>query len=229
MADGLTLRVAVRALRSHYGQPEPLPTADPFELVLWDNVAYLASPAKRREAFALLRSTIGTTPKAILSATRAALEQVTSKGILKSSFAVKLRECAHIALTDFGGDLKAVVRRPLDEAKRALRSFPGIGEPGAEKILLFSGRHALLAPDSNALRVLVRLGLVREGSSYARTYAAARAAAAGLSSDVLLVQEAHLLLQLHGQTLCKRSAPLCAACPLESRCAYARPKPRKRR
>ncbi|MFI4945788.1 MAG: hypothetical protein ACHP85_21120, partial [Burkholderiales bacterium] len=177
----------------------------------------------------LLRSTIGTTPKAILGAARAALEQVTSKGILKSSFAVKLRECAHIALADFGGDVKAVVRRPLDEAKRALRRFPGIGEPGAEKILLFSGRHALLAPDSNALRVLVRLGLVREGSSYARTYAAARAAAADLSSDVGIVQEAHLLLQLHGQTLCKRSAPLCAACPLENRCAYARPKARRHR
>jgi len=229
LADGLTLRVAVKALRSHYGPPEPLPTADPFELVLWDNVAYLAPPARRREAFELLRSTIGTSPKAILSATRAALEQVTSKGILKSSFAVKLRECAHIALADFGGDLKAVVHRPLDEAKRGLRSFPGIGEPGAEKILLFSGRRALLAPDSNALRVLVRLGLVREGSSYARTYAAARAATADLSTGVRAVQEAHLLLQQHGQTLCKRSAPLCAACPLERRCAYARPKTRRRR
>jgi endonuclease III len=75
----------------------------------------------------------------------------------------------------------------------------------------------------------VRLGLVREGSSYARTYAAARAAAADLSPDVGIVQEAHLLLQQHGQTLCKRSAPLCAACPLENRCAYARPKTRRRR
>ena len=64
--------------------------------------------------------------------------------------------------------------RPLAEARKILRSFPGIGEPGAEKVLLFSGRQALLAPDSNALRVLVRLGLVREEKSYARTYAASR-------------------------------------------------------
>ena len=130
---------------------------------------------------------------------------------------------------DFGGDVRAVGSAPLDQAKRALRSFPGIGEPGAERILLFSSRHALLAPDSNALRVLVRLGLVREGSSYARTYAAGRAAAAYLSSDLRIVQEAHLLLQQHGQTLCKRSAPLCAGCPLENRCAYARPRTRGRR
>jgi len=223
------LGAAIETLATHYGKVTGPPTSDPFELVLWENVAYLAPPAKRREAFELLRSRIGTSPTALLRAARPALEQVTSRGILKSTFAVKLRECARIASSEFDGDLAAVVKRPLDEAKRALRSFPGIGEPGAEKILLFSGRHALLAPDSNALRVLVRLGLVSEGSSYARTYAAARTAAEDLPPDVGIVQEAHLLLQHHGQTLCKRSAPLCAACPLEDRCAYARPKNRRRR
>ena len=52
--ERLTLRRAVAALREHYGPPEPIPTADPFELVLWDNVAYLAPPPRRREAFELL-------------------------------------------------------------------------------------------------------------------------------------------------------------------------------
>jgi endonuclease III len=220
----LTLRRAVRVLRKHYGAPEPPPSTDPFELVLWENVAYLASPARRREAFELLRSTVGTSPKAILSAKRQALEQVTSRGILKATFAAKLRECARIAMDDFGGDLGAVVRLPLESAKRALRSFPGIGEPGAEKILLFAGRHALLAPDSNALRVLVRLGLVGEGTSYSRTYAATRALADPLGADVPFLQEAHQLLQRHGQSLCKRSAPRCTECPLAGECAYARRK-----
>jgi endonuclease III len=36
------------------------------------------------------------------------------------------------------------------------------------------------------------------------------------------LQEAHLLLQQHGQTLCKRSAPRCGACFLSARCAWAR-------
>ena len=127
-------------------------------------------------------------------------------------------------MDDFGGDLGAVVRLPLDRAKRALRSFPGIGEPGAEKILLFAGRHALLAPDSNALRVLVRLGLVGEGTSYSRTYAAARAAAFALRADVPFLLQAHQLLQRHGQSLCRRSAPRCTQCPLARECAYARRK-----
>jgi endonuclease-3 len=185
-------------------------------------VAYLASPARRREAFELLRSTVGTSPKAILAAKRQALEKVTSRGILKATFAAKLRECARIARDDFGGDLEGAVRQPLDRAKRALRFFPGIGEPGAEKILLFAGRHALLAPDSNALRVLVRLGLIGEGTSYSRTYAAARAAADAFSADLPFLRQAHQLLQTHGQTLCKRSVPRCTECPLAPECAHAR-------
>ena len=37
-----------------------------------------------------------------------------------------------------------------------LKRFPGIGDPGADKILLCSRGAATLAPESNALRVLLR-------------------------------------------------------------------------
>jgi len=220
--ESLTLGKAVELLREHYGPPAPLPTADPFELILLENVAYLATPARRREAFEQLKSTVGTAPEEIMAAAPATLERVTARGILKSTFAAKLRECARIALEQFGGNLEAVIRGPLDKAKRSLRSFPGIGEPGAEKILLFTGQQALLAPESNGLRVLVRLGLVREEKSYSRTYAASRQAASDLAAEPGVMQEAHLLLQKHGQTLCKRENPRCGECPLARECAYSR-------
>jgi endonuclease-3 len=223
----VTLRKVVKVLRSLHGPQPPPPTTDAFELILLENVAYLASPARRREAFELLKSTVGTSPKAILSAPRQVLEKVTSRGILKATFAAKLRECARIASDDFDGDLGAVIRLPLERARRALRSFPGIGEPGAEKVLLFAGQQTLLAPDSNALRVLVRIGLVREGLSYSGTYAAARPVADGFSTDRRLMQQAHQLLQRHGQSLCKRQLPRCAVCPLARECAHARRQSRK--
>jgi endonuclease III len=216
----LTLGAAVKLLRKHYGSPAPLPATDPFELILLENVAYLASPARRREAFEQLKKTVGTNPAAILTAKDEALENVTARGILKGTFAAKLRECAHIALAKFDGDLSTVIRKPLSEAKRALRCFPGVGEPGAEKILLFTGAHALLAPESNGLRVLVRLGFVREDKSYARTYADSRRVVDALPADASVMQETHLLLQQHGQTLCKRAAPRCEACPLAWGCGY---------
>src|SRR2546425_11103483 len=94
----LTLGEALKRLRKHYGPPARLPTADPFELILLENIAYLAPPARRREAFEQLRSTVGTSPAAILAAKQQVLERVTARGILKGAFAAKLRECARIAV-----------------------------------------------------------------------------------------------------------------------------------
>jgi len=218
----LTLANTVRELRQHYGPPEPPPSTDPFELILWENIAYLATPERRLEAFETLRRTVGTQPRAILAATQEELEAVTERGILAARFAGKLRACARISLEKFGGDLDAAIRKPLPDAKRALQSFPGIGEPGAEKILLFSGHYALLAPESNGLRVLVRLGLVEGEKSYPKTYAAARDMAedSGVRGRALLA--AHQLLMQHGQTLCKREQPHCDECPLSLECAHAR-------
>ena len=225
--QSLTIRETIRRLRGHHGSPEPPPSSDPFELVLWVNVAYLARPAQRREAFELLKSTVGTRPAAILAARQEMLERITARGILKDTFADKLRECAAIAVEEFGGSLGTAIRGPLATAKRALRRFPGIGEPGAERILLFTGQHALLAPESNGLRVLTRLGFVREEKSYSRAYAAARPVASGLPAKVRDLQLAHLLLEQHGRTLCKMTAPRCGECPLSRRCAYARRESRR--
>ena len=213
----------VAALRRLHGAPEPPPTSDPFELVLFENVAYLASPDRRREAFEELRRAAGTTPGALLAARPGELERIASRGILKGTSAEKLRECARIAVERFGGDVAAALDRDPAGARKALGRFPGIGEPGADKVLLFSGRAATLAPESNALRVLARLGVVKEEKSYARTYASANAAAAqALPRRAGSLRRAHLLLQQHGRTLCRRSAPLCDACPLARVCAYAR-------
>jgi endonuclease III len=207
-------------LEAHGSTGPAIPTTDPFELILWENVAYLASPERRAAAFDLLKRDVGTAPRAILGAPRAVLERVTAHGILKETFADKLRACAQIAIERFGGDLRPALQGPLKKAKQALRLFPGIGEPGAEKILLLSGIHPFLAPDSNALRVLARVGLIAEDASYARLYRSARDVEQSLGSDFAVLRRAHGLLQRHGQTLCKLKTPACAACPLAGDCAY---------
>ncbi len=192
-------------------------------MVLWESVAYLADDERRSKAFALLKSTVGTTPAAILKARGAALRDVTAYGILAERSAGKLREAARIAVDEYGGDLDRVVAGPVPAARKALRKFPGIGLPGAEKILLFLRRNPSLAPDSNGLRVLTRLGLCREEKSYATGYAAAcDLAARELGDDLDVLMTAHRLLRRHGETLCTRSRPGCERCPLREDCRYAR-------
>ena len=81
------------------------------------------------------------------------------------------------------------------------------------------GRQPLLAPDSNGLRVLRRLGLSPNEEGYSAAYAAARATtSAQLGADTPTMQRAHQLLRRHGQELCRTTAPTCDRCPLASTC-----------
>jgi endonuclease-3 len=148
---------------------------------------------------------------------------VTGHGILPEQFAEKLRRCAALAMDTFGGDLDSILELEMPEAKKALRAFPGIGEPGAEKIPLFCGAQPILALESNRLRVLLRLGFGEEKKSYASTYRVVQAAASrGLRKDCRWLTQAHLLLRCHGQTLCRRSRPACGEGPLAKACEYHR-------
>ena len=212
----MTLPDAVAILRSHYGAPGEGEPPAAFVLVLEENIAYLANDERRRQALTQLETSIGLTPEAILSASAQALEAVTAHGMLAGRFAEKLRECARLAQEH---PLDGLAQLPEREAIRRLRRFPGIGEPAAEKILLLACGRPSLAPDSNALRVLTRLGLVAEQKQYAKTYSAAGALAAGYSAAECL--EAHRLLRQHGQTLCRRNRPACGACPLATSCPEA--------
>jgi endonuclease III len=221
----LSLRRVVEQLHAVYGEPESPPSTDPLELILWENVAYLVDDARRATALDRLRRTVGTRPEQILAAPIDRLVDVARVGMLPEQRADKLRRIAELTLDDFGGDLDAVRRMPLAAAKRALQKFPGIGEPGAEKILLFARIQPVLALDSNGLRVLVRLGFAAEASTYAGTYRAVREAVAGqLPSgnppDYAWLIAAHQLLRRHGQELCRRARPLCAVCPLREECRY---------
>jgi endonuclease-3 len=208
------------ALEAAYGAP-PAPRLDPFEVVLLENIAYLVSDEKREAAFAALRQKVGTTPEKILAAPPATLFDVAAKGGMHPEARVgKLLEAAETARTL--GDLRALVRRPAPEAAKALRRFPGIGEPGAEKILLFAGALEVLALESNGLRVLLRLGYGEEKKSYAATYKTAQAAAASelRGAGTAGLVRAHLLLRRHGQETCKTNGPRCDACTVRARCPY---------
>jgi endonuclease-3 len=212
--------VCITALRRQYGSPAPPPT-DVLGILVRESVVYLATDERREAAYQELARTVGVTPERMLAASGEALLRVTSMaGIAGARCAEKLREVARIAIGEFDGDVEQILRLPLAKAKRALRLFPGIGEPGADKILLFTGTHPSLAPESNVLRVLTRLGFVQSQKSYTATYRAAQAITEPRLRTCTRLTEAHQLLRHHGQQVCKASAPNCGACSLRARCAY---------
>jgi len=219
----ITFSKLVDKLQQHYGTPAPPPSTDPLELVIWENVGYLASDKRRAEAFATLKQEIGTRPEQILAAQHSALAAIGKAGILPDVSAEKLLSIAKIVFEEFDSDLRSVLKRPVPQAKKALKRFPRIGDPGAEKILLLTRSYPVMALDSNGLRVLCRVGFAEEQKNYSATYRLAQDAVHGqLPRDYDSLIRAHQLLRQHGQELCKRSEPRCAECPVRNGCNYGR-------
>ena len=219
----ITFPKLIDALQRHYGAPAPPPSTDPLELIIWENVAYLANDERRAQAFTKLKESIGTTPEAILAAKHSSLAAIGKAGILPDVSAEKLLTIARIAYEEFGGDLHSVLKKPLPQAKKALKKFPSIGDPGAEKILLFTHSYPVMALESNGLRVLCRVGFAEEQKNYSATYRLVQdALREQLPCDCNSLIRAHQLLRQHGQELCKRSKPCCTECPVKTSCAYNR-------
>src|SRR6266567_5276458 len=221
VAAKLNLQKIVSQLAKHYGDPKPPITTDPFELILLENIAYLVSDARREEAFAMLP---GTRPHELLVASHDDILKATKLGGMHPEQRVsRLREIALIAMNEFEGDLKPALRLPLPKAKQALRKFPSIGEPSAEKILLFTRSYPILGLDSNGLRVLMRLGFGEEKKNYSATYRSVQEAINDQwKKDYDWLINAHVLLRQHGKELCKTNRPLCEKCPVKRSCAYFR-------
>jgi hypothetical protein len=123
---------------------------------------------------------------------------------------------------EFGGDLRAALAEPVRKARKILKSFHGIADPGADRILLFAGISPIAAVPSNCARVLLRILKRAAGDSYSATYREEqRVIATELPETFDARTRAYLLLKRHGQQLCKRTNPKCPECPLRPHCAYA--------
>jgi endonuclease III len=217
----LSFATLLDQLAQFYGEPASPAVTEPFAMILWENVAYLANDVKRAQAFAELQAKVGLAPGDIFKAKDTVLLAIAGKGIIPANTVEKLRRAAEIARDDFADDLSTVLDKPLAAAKKDLRNFPAIGEPAAEKILLFNQRHPILALESNGLRVLVRLGCAPEHRNYSTMYKQVqRALAPQLPTSCDALIRAYQLLRQHGQELCRRTRPLCGSCPLRANCTF---------
>ena len=213
----------IQQLKKYYGVPDVSPARGPFELVLWENACYLLPDVRRLEVFNTLRDQIGLNAAAIDAATESILLPIAIRGGMRPEMRVfRWKEIARITLHQHGGDLNTILNTPYAEAKKALKQFPTIGDPGAEKILLFCGTASGLPLESNGVRVLNRIGWGHAQKSYGATYRSVQEALkAELPSHVERLRDAHLLLRIHGKKLCKDHAPLCHQCPVSAECVFA--------
>jgi endonuclease-3 len=199
------------------------PMTDPLALIVWENVGYLIPDDRRQDLFDDLSRRVGLGAAALAEAPEEVLFDIARRGGMRpDERAERLRLVGRLVL-EAGGDLAQALRLSSPaKARTLLKRFPGIGDPGADRILLFCGLDVRPALESNGVRALVRLGHAAEGASYAQAYRSAISALRDLGPpDRDRLVEAFQVLRAHGQALCKRGAPLCLPCPLDPVCAHA--------
>jgi endonuclease-3 len=218
-----TIGASLDTLEAFYGGQAPDWPTDPYRFLVWWHCGYPPSEERCSRGFESLSHAVGITPEKLLSATSARLTRaLKAGGLVPQLRASRLKVIAASVRDDYAGDLLGALRRLAPaESRAALRKFPGIGAPGADRILLFAGIEPVAAVPSACPHVLVRIASGREPDRYTATYVQAqRILATGVGNDFAGLIRAYLLLQRHGRSLCKRSNPNCSACPIADHCAY---------
>jgi endonuclease III len=216
-------------LEQFHGKQAPGWPVDPYEFLVWWHCGYPASDAACAKGWERLGAEVGMLPDQLLRATPQKLSAaLRAGGMVPELRAARLKEIAMRVKDQFGGDLRTPLIGPLREARKTLKSFSGIADPGADRILLFAGIAPLAAVPSNCTEVLARFLEGREAENYQASYRAAqRAIAAEVPETFDARTRAYLLLKCHGQKICKRSKPRCESCPVKLRCAYFGNRPAK--
>ena len=209
-------------LESAHGKQDPAWPTDPYLFLVWWHCGYPASDRACAKGWDSLTQQLGTEPDAILSVCPTTLaDALKSGGMVPEIRAQRLKEIAVRVQEEFGGDLRAALVGPMATVRKTLKSFPGIADPGADRILLFAGIAPVAAVPSNCAYVLVRLQRGPEGKNYAATYREAqRALEAQVPAKFDARTRAYLLLKRHAQETCKLTNPKCSECRVKSSCAY---------
>lgn len=217
-------------LEAFYGPKEPCWPVDPYAFLIWWHCGYPASDATCTRGWNALSKEVGIQPHQILKAKQEKLAHaLKTGGMVPELRAVRLQQIAERIENEFQGDFRNAFLGRIEDVRKKLKKFPGIADPGADRIFLFGEIAPVAAVPSNCPHVLVRIQLGLERESYSVTYREAQLLIEAATPEQSYPRmRAYLLLKEHGQTLCKRSKPKCEECPISLHCAYFAEKDRGR-
>ena len=160
-------------LEGHYGPQSPSWPTDPYHFLVWWHCGYPASDTSCAKGWESLKTRIGVEPDRLLAAKPAQLALALKPGgMVPELRGMRLQEIADRVQKEFGGDLTAALKGlSLSRARSALKKFPGIADPGADRILPFGGISPVAAVPSNCPHVLTRIHMGQGRENYSRDYA----------------------------------------------------------
>lgn len=216
-----TLEAYFRRMMHHYGPTGWWPGDSSFEIAVGAILTQNTAWRNVEQAIANLKRADLLDPHAILESSVEILEQALRPSGYFRVKAQRLRSfCRHL-VDAYGGSMKRLARRPLNELRAELLGIHGIGPETADDILLYACGHPVFVVDAYTRRIFARHGLVPENIGYEDLRAAFESR---LPADVPMFKEYHGLIVYVGKDFC-RGKPNCAACPLGPALPKNRPLP----
>lgn len=124
----------------------------------------------------------------------------------------RLRSLLAFLVERYDGSIEAMFATSLSQLREELLGINGVGPETADSILLYAGGQPTFVVDAYTSRVLVRHGWIDLESDYHRTQEFFHDQ---LPADAPMYNEFHALFVHLGKHFCKKSKPLCDACPLK--------------
>lgn len=199
-------------------QTVPLPAwtkkrRDPFETLVTTIISQNTADLNTERAFEALSKSFEISPEALAKAKIREIEAAIKVAGLYKSKAKSIKQASFTIHGKYCGTLESILSLPLEEARKTLMQFTGVGPKTADVVLLFSANRPTVPVDTHVNRVSKRLGFAPEKGDYE----AVRNSLQSLfdPADYLAV---HLLFIAHGRKTCKAPRPLCRQCPVNKCC-----------
>jgi endonuclease-3 related protein len=164
-------------------------------------------------AIANLRTAKLLTPTAILRVSTPRLAALIRPSGYFRQKAKKLKAFAKFLRTEYGGSLKRMFLTPTATLREKLLAVHGIGPETADSILLYAGNHPVFVVDAYTHRIFGRHGITDGKPNYEKLRAHIESS---IPAQPQLFNEFHALIVNTGKNWCRKSAPRCQECPLQS-------------
>jgi endonuclease-3 len=213
MADNRPKKI-LEILRKTYTMPKWITTSEnPFRTLIATIISQNTADRNTRRAFENLSNRFEITPEALANAKQAEIEECLRVAGLYKNKAKTIKHVSKTLLEKYGGNLKPILSLPIEQARKTLMQFSGVGPKTADVVLLFSAKQNTIPVDTHVNRVSKRLGLTSTKGNYEAVRKALQSTYE--PKDYLQV---HVLLIAHGRKYCKARVPLCKECPINTLC-----------
>jgi endonuclease-3 len=204
------------ALERRYGRPRPKRRLDPLSELVLTILSQNTSDTNRDRAFEDLRARFRTWDE-VADAPRPAIERAIRKGGLARIKSGVIRDVLRRVRAEIGRmDLDHLRRLPMEQGRRWLLGFRGVGAKTAACVLLFSCGHPAFPVDTHVHRIARRLGWIPDKASADEAHLLLEA-----SIPPRRRLAAHVNLITLGRELCRARRPACPECPLHRICRHA--------